>query len=59
MTILAQMDGHAPRNPFRRENWNLAIDKGWIRTEEVKEEQWTTIKGYLTEKGRRELDLAA
>jgi len=50
-----RFDGHTARNEFLRNGWNYAIDQGWLRVEEVELEQETFMKGFLTEKGRKEV----
>jgi hypothetical protein len=47
-----RMDGHAARGAFLRENWNFALEQGWIRVEKVELEQEVFMKGFLTAKGK-------
>jgi hypothetical protein len=51
------MDGDIARNQYLKEGWNYALEQGWIKAETVESEQDTYLKGYLTEKGRKELNI--
>lgn len=52
-----RMDGWDMRNQFLAGGWNYAIDQGWLRVVDVELEQETFMKGYLTDKGRKDLGL--
>jgi hypothetical protein len=54
-TTYCHFDGNSARIDFYRNGWNYAIKQGWLRVEEVEWEQETYFKGYLTEKGKREV----
>ena len=58
-TTYARYDGHTARNKFLRKGWNYAVDQGWLKVEEVELEQETFSKGFLTEKGRKDLGLTS
>ena len=51
------MDGDIARDRVLRESWQYAVDNDWLRVVHINEEQYTAMKGYLTEKGRKELGL--
>ena len=48
-------DGYTARNEFLRDGWNYAIEQGWLRVVNVDGDQETYMKGYLTEKGQKEV----
>lgn len=50
-----RFDGQTARNQFLCEGWNYAIDQGWLRVITVELEQETFMKGFLTEKGQKEV----
>jgi len=54
-TTYCYFDGHSARHKFLRDGWNYAIDQGWLRVETVELEQETFYKGYITDKGRKDI----
>jgi len=55
-TTYCLFDGHTARNTFLRRGWYFAIDQGWLDVVEIdSDEQWLWYKGFLTEKGKKEV----
>lgn len=50
-------DGHEARNEFLRDGINYGLENEWVYGNEVEEEQWTTIKYRLTDKGKKHFGL--
>ncbi|HEB47319.1 MAG TPA: hypothetical protein ENI22_02515 [Candidatus Pacearchaeota archaeon] len=47
-------DGHTMRNEFLRDSINYGLEQGLLRKgETIEEEQWTTIRYRLSDKGKK------
>lgn len=54
-TTYVRFDGWTARNEFLRRGWNYALNQEWLRIVDVELEQEFFYKGYLTEKGEKEV----
>ena len=52
-------DWHSARNSFLRDGVNLGVERGWLKSEEFREEQCTYIEYRLTDKGKRYFELVS